>query len=153
MTEKNMLVGKAVYMELRNNGYTYQIIITPDGVSSTGRAVPATMYRRRLSVNEPRKTWRTFGLPSLPLDSFGAYEYKDEEYVMNMAYSRLEHIANTMNQIKSYGYQLYKAPLIIEVSQEDIEQIRVSKTPYKILGRVTRVRRTLGFSEELFIKD
>jgi hypothetical protein len=56
-------------------------------------------------------------------------------------------MGTTLSQLNSYGYKLYKSPILVEVAQEDLEQIRLSKTPYKILGRITRVRRTLGFGE------
>ena len=63
----------------------------------------------------------------------------------------MNYMATTFTQLNSYGYKLHKQPLVIEVAQEDLESIRLSKTPYKILGRITRVRRTLGFGE--FIID
>ncbi len=41
-------------------------------------------------------------------------------------------------------------PIIVEVASEDLDGIRLGKTPYKVLGRITRVRKALGFSQELF---
>lgn len=151
MSEKDKVVGKAVYLELRNGSQTYQVILTPDGVSSSGRAVPSTVYRRQISASKPRKAWKTYGLNTLPVNAFGTYDAAtDKDANLATSISRLANVGPTFNQLKGYGYQLFKAPILVEVSQEDIEQIRLSKTPYKILGRVTRIRRTLGFGEALF---
>ena len=148
MAEKDKVVGKALYLELRTGLQTYQILLTPDGTSN-GRAVPATVYRRQISPAKPRRAWKTYSLPTLPINAFGTYEVVDKDNALQSADSRVGYLATTFSQLKSYGYLLYKQPLLIEVSQEDLDSIRLSKTPYKILGRITRVRRTLGFGEYL----
>lgn len=147
MADKDKVVGKALYLELRAGISTYQLLLTPDGISSNGRAVPATVYRRQISSAKPRRAWKTYSLPALDLNAFGTYEVVEKDKALHIADSRVGYMATTLSQLKSYGYTLYKQPLLIEVSQEDLESIRLSKTPYKILGRITRVRRTLGFGE------
>jgi hypothetical protein len=147
MAEKDKVIGKALYMEFHSTGQTYQMLITPDGVSSNGRAVPATVYRRQISKLKPRRAWKTYSLPALPLNSFGAYETQSKDDATQAADTRANYIATTLTQLNSYSYKLYKSPILVEVAQEDLESIRLSKTPYKILGRITRVRRTLGFGE------
>jgi hypothetical protein len=147
MADKDKVVGKALYLELRAGISTYQLLLTPDGISSNGRAVPATVYRRQISSAKPRRAWKTYSLPALDLNAFGTYEVVEKDKALHTADSRVGYMATTFSQLKSYGYTLYKQPLLIEVSQEDLESIRLSKTPYKILGRITRVRRTLGFGE------
>lgn len=147
MAEKNKVVGKALYVEFRNGTQTYQMLLTPDGVSSSGRAVPSTMYRRQISKSKPRRAWKTYSLPALPLNAFGAYETQSLDDAAQSANSRIDYMTTTLSQLNSYGYKLYKNPILVEVAQEDLESIRLSKTPYKILGRITRVRRTLGFGE------
>jgi hypothetical protein len=147
MADKDKVVGKALYMEFHSTGQTYQMLITPDGVSSNGRAVPATVYRRQISKLKPRRAWKTYSLPALPLNSFGAYETHTQDDATQTAETRLNYMASTLTQLNSYSYKLYKSPILVEVAQEDLESIRLSKTPYKILGRITRVRRTLGFGE------
>jgi hypothetical protein len=152
MADKDKVIGKALYLEFRSTSQTYQVMITPDGNTTNGRAVTATMYRRQISKSKPRRAWKTYSLPALPVNSFGTYDQaasKDE--ALNTVDSRLSYMATTFTQLNSYHYKLYKQPIVIEVAQEDLESIRLSKTPYKILGRITRVRRTLGFGE--FIVD
>ena len=147
MADKDKVVGKALYLEFRTGLQTYQMLVTPDGISSNGRPVPSTTYRRQISSAKPRRAWKTYSLPTLALNAFGTYETADKDNALQSADSRVGYMATTFTQLKSYGYALYKQPLLIEVSQEDLESIRLSKTPYKILGRITRVRRTLGFGE------
>jgi len=147
MAEKDKVIGKALYMEFHSTGQPYQMLITPDGVSSYGRAVPATVYRHQISKLKPRRAWKTYSLPALPLNSFGAYETQSKDDATQAADTRANYIATTLTQLNSYSYKLYKSPILVEVAQEDLESIRLSKTPYKILGRITRVRRTLGFGE------
>jgi len=147
MAEKNKVVGKALYAEFRNGSQTYQMLLTPDGVSSAGRAVPSTLYRRQVSKLKPRRAWKTYSLPALPLNSFGVYDTQSTDDATQGADSRIDYMASTLNQLSSYGYRLYKNFILVEVAQEDLESIRLSKTPYKIIGRITRVRRTLGFGD------
>jgi hypothetical protein len=148
MADKDKVVGKALYMEFRTpSNATYQMLITPDGISSTGRAVPATVYRRQITKTKPRRAWKTYSLPALPLDSFGAYGIQTKDDAHEMAVTRLNYMATTLTQLESLSYKLYKNLILVEVAQEDLESIRLSKTPYKILGRITRVRRTLGFGD------
>jgi hypothetical protein len=148
MADKDKVIGKALYLELRTpTNQTYQMLLTPDGISSNGRAVPSTLYRRQISKLKPRRAWKIYSLPALPINSFGAYETQSNDDAVQGAELRLNYMATTLSQLNSYSYRLYKSPIIVEVAQEDLESIRLSKTPYKILGRITRVRRTLGFGE------
>jgi hypothetical protein len=151
MADKDKVVGKALYLELRNTGSTYQMIITPDGVSSSGRAVPAMVYRRQISEAKPRKAWKTMSFPALPLNAFGAYDPQDMDAARSVSGTRVNTtLASIFRQLSHYSYTLYKTPIYVEVSAEDIETIRLCKTPYKVLGRITRVRKTLGFGDALF---
>lgn len=151
MSEKDKVIGKAMYTEFRQGIQTYQLLLTPDGVSTSGKNVPAVMYRRQISKLQPRKGWKHSGLPALSIDEFGVFTKKTKEEAQRLAETRLDFIATTFSQLSSYHYKVYKQPIFVEVSQEDLEGIRAGKTPYKVLGRITRVRRALGFGEELFV--
>jgi hypothetical protein len=150
MADKDKVVGKALYMEFRSGNQTYQMIITPDGVTTEGRNVPSTVYRRQISSSKPRRAWKTYALPKLPQDTSGVFNTLNTTDALTQAASRLMYLDSTFSRMDSYDYKLYKQPLIIEVSQADLDEIRLSKTPYKILGRITRVRKAQGFGEKLF---
>ena len=147
MSDKDKVIGKSLYLEMRNSGQTYQILITPDGVGENGRAVPPMVYRRQISRVTPRRAWKVYSLSALPLNAFGTYDQVTKELATLGAGQRMTNTASIFKQLDGYGYKVYKQPLVIEVSQADLEEIRYSKTPYKILGRITRVRKTLGFGE------
>ena len=147
MSDKDKVIGKSLYLEMRNSGQTYQILITPDGVGENGRAVPPMVYRRQISKVTPRRAWKVYSLATLPLNAFGTYDQVTKELATLGAGQRMTQVETIFKQLNGYGYKVYKQPLVIEVSQADLEEIRYSKTPYKILGRITRVRKTLGFGE------
>lgn len=151
MSEKDKVIGKAMYTEFRQGTQTYQVLITPDGVSMSGKNVPAVIYRRQISAAKPRKGWKHSGMPALSIDEFGVFTKKSKDDALRIAESRLELVQSTFTQLSSYHYKVYKQPIFVEVSMEDLEGIRTGKTPYKVLGRITRVRRALGFGEELFV--
>ena len=151
MSDKDKVVGKAMYMELRSGGQTYQILITPDGISSTGKNVPSMVYRRQISASQPRKGWKHTALPTTSVDEFGVFQKRTKEDALRLGEHRIDMVGTTFSQLATYSYQVYKQPLFVEVSAEDLDGIRAGKTPYKVLGRITRVRRSLGFGEELFV--
>jgi hypothetical protein len=149
MAEKDKVVGKALYLELHSGEQRYQMLVTPDGVSSAGKNVPAVLYRRQVSRTAPRRAWKTTSFPSLSLNEFGAYTLLTKELALESATSRVTYISNIVERLNSYNYRIYKTPIFVEVSQADLDDVRAAKTPYKILGRITRVRRALGFQDLL----
>ena len=148
------VVGKALYLEMRRGGYTTQILLTPEALSLPGKLVPLTCYKRRISVTEPRKSWKqvSAGFTSEKDINTGAIFQMSVDHAISTVPNRLQFVDNLFNQMISQGYTLYKTPIAVEVTHEDVEEIRMGKTPYKILGRITRCRRTLGFGEDLFEK-
>lgn len=151
MADKDKVIGRAVYMEFRKETQTYQMMITPDGLNNEGRNVPSTLYRRQISRMTPRRAWRTYALPKLVQDTAtGTFKTYGTEQSLDEALTRLNYIDSSFTRLAANGYTLYKQPLIVEVSQSDLEEIRNSKTPYKVLGRITRLRKQNGFGEQLF---
>lgn len=149
MADKDKVIGKALYLELYSGEQRYQMLVTPDGVSSSGKNVPAVLYRRQISRTAPRRAWKTTSFPSLTLNEFGAYNLMNRDLAIESATSRVTFINNLVDRLAGNSYRVYKTPLIVEVSQADLDEVRASKTPYKILGRITRVRRALGFQDLL----
>jgi hypothetical protein len=151
MTEKEKVIGKALYAEFRSGLQTYQLMLTPDGITTNGKYVPAMMYRRQVSASKPRKAWKNYSLPSISVNEFGAFTPVDTAAALNTAKARLEFMSATIDHLSRYKYVVYKLPIVVEVSAEDLDGIRLGKTPYKVLGRITRIRKTLGFSDALFL--
>lgn len=142
------IVGHAVYLEARANGtatkYTTQILLISELSLPNGVFVPMTMFRRRLSTVEPRKTWRMASSPSrsniIPKDST----------VPDSAAYTVSHFASAAlnvisNPVTSWG--LAGDPLIVEVSAFDAAHILESRTPHKLFGRVWKCRKKAKFPE------
>ena len=146
------VVGKALYLEFRLGGSTNQVIITPEAINASGKYVPITTYRRRISSTSPRKTWKQMStvFKSEVDPTTNKLVALGREHALATVADRISYTDNLFNQLVTASWQLYKQPIVVEVTQEDLEDIRLSKTPYKILGRITRCRRALNFGEALF---
>jgi hypothetical protein len=150
--ENATTVGKALYMEFRRGDSTQQVLFTPEGINLSGRYVPMTTYRRRISETAPRKAWKqmsTMFISEKNLD--GSLVQLGKEHALSTVQDRLSYSDNLFRQLLNQGWALHKQPITVEVTPEDLEDVRAAKTPYKILGRVTRCRRTLDFGEALFV--
>jgi hypothetical protein len=152
MTESAKIVGKALYLEFRRGDETNQIIITPEAINAAGKYVPITTYRRRISKMNPRKTWKQMStMFKSEIDQLtNKLVPLGREHALATVADRVSYTDSLFNQLITQGWTVYKQPIAVEVTQEDLEDIRMSKTPYKILGRITRCRRTLNFGESLF---
>ncbi len=152
MAESTKVVGKALYLEFRRGDETNQIIITPEAINASGKYVPITTYRRRISKANPRKTWKQMStMFKSEIDPMtNQLVALGKEHALATVADRISYTDNLFNQLIVHGWALRKQPFVVEVTQEDLEDIRLSKTPYKILGRITRCRRTLNFGESLF---
>jgi hypothetical protein len=145
--------GKALYLELEQPGSTsvLQLLLTPDMKSPSGSHVALTLYRRRLTPSKPRATWNaysTYDKPKLDVDgNFEIISYKSD--AIKLAKERLVFGEKLFTQIIDHGYKLRKAPIIVEIGVDDLADICAHKTPYKILARVTRTRKVLGFADAL----
>jgi hypothetical protein len=146
------VVGKALYLEFRRDGETNQVIMTPEAINAAGKYVPITTYRRRISSTSPRKTWKqmstVFKSEIDPLTN--KLVALGREHALATVPDRISYTDNLFSQLANAGWKLHKQPIAVEVTLEDLEDIRLSKTPYKILGRITRCRRALNFGEPLF---
>ena len=139
------VVGKAVYLEFRKGTSTTQVLLMPEGMASSHSLAPLAMYRRRLSVIQPKKTWRQIA-SSVTSVSASAGGVRTEQAAMNLLA-----FADTLFQgLVKNEWKLYKEPVVVEVTAEDLEDVRRAKTPYKTLGRVWKARKFLGFPKEYY---
>ena len=146
------VIGKALYLEMRNGLHTMQLVMTPEGFTSSNKLVPMTVYRRRISKVQPRKTWKQISAHTAPeCDASGKIAQYSLEQALTVSKDKLSFTDSIFNQLVMQGWALFKQPIVVEVTPEDMDEVRMGKTPYKILGRITRCRRTLGFGEELFV--
>jgi len=134
-----LLVGRAVYCEivLRTNpdASVFQMLLTPEAQSKlvpSLRTIPIA-YRRQLTNGGPKKQWRWLNPSS------------DEYLPGSSSLQRRRFLDATMERLASRGFVVLKQPLIVDVSEHDLEDIAKRQTPYKLIGRVHKVRRKHGF--------
>lgn len=144
------VVGKALYLEFRYADNTTQVILTPEGISSGGKLIPMTCYRRTISSTKPRKSWKQVSSTAVSALETAGIAPLSTEHALATFRDRVGFTDNLFMQLMSRGYTLYKQPIAVEVTREDLDDVRSGRTPYKILGRITRCRRTLNFGEALF---
>lgn len=144
----NPTVGKAVYLEFYKAGATTQVILLPEGQSTSHRTVPATMMRRKLSVAAPRKTWKIFSA-SVTATNAWATATPDARRLDMVGSSVLSFSVPLLSGLQRADWKLRKDPIFVEVTAEDLELARMSKTPHKVIGRILRARKALGFPDEV----
>jgi len=132
MTSQVNTVGKAVYLEFCKPGMTTQVLFMPQAVSASTAVVPFSMYRRRISTVQPRKTWKL--ISGSVLVNADTAPLKPLEFTEGL-----------FTSLALNGWKLRDQPIIVDVTPEDAECVRTMKTPYKALGRVWKVRKFLGF--------
>lgn len=140
--------GITLYAEFRKPGAMMQMFITPDGFSNDGSEVPASLFRRVTTPTAPKKQWRNSNLSSTAVRSLNgeplANEKKEE-----FAEQRLSFATQLFDSLRSGGWTLTKEPLLIETSKKDLDDIKSSKTPNKLLYRINQTRDAQGFPAEI----
>lgn len=143
-TDASTLVGRAVYLELHNEHMTstFQILITPPVrlPSSPSNMIAPVMYRRQLTHSSPKRQWKT--------THASGYDYIDA----SVAEARLGFLDNLLERLANAKFTVFKEPIIVDVSVEDMAAIQLHRTPYKIIGRIERVRRAKGYPKEYLPK-
>ena len=137
--------GKAVYLEFVRGSTTTQVLVMPEGMTTSHKTVPMTVYRRRLAITQPRKTWKQ---ASSSYTSVALLTGAEPHAKSQTADKMLQFLQPLFMSLSSNGYVLYKDPIIVEVTSEDLECARQGKTPYKAMARVWKCRKAAGFPKE-----
>lgn len=143
---KPAIVGLGLYLELvpaGDNPYnkTTQILFTPSGFTEQGVETRFAMLSREVSQYSPRKQWRTAFAVIAPEQLALAPTEKALALV-----SRFE---NTLKREIYYGYTLRNKPIVFEVTNTDLSDVRDYKAPAAALRRIQKARVSLGFPEKL----
>jgi len=165
MTTNTLLpVGKAVYLEFCKSNLTTQILITPEGYSaeSTTKPIPVSMYRRRISTSHKRRVWRcvagaipySVAAAATPaswatvISGTGGAAKGDNPDLCNVILVPL--VDGILGAMADNSWKLHIAPIVVDVTADDLTAVMLAKTPYKILGRVWKSRIAMGFPKEFF---
>ena len=140
--------GVAVYGEFARSGATTQIIITPDGYDSSGNQVPMCITRRTVTTTSPRKQWRfSMIAENTTFSSVGGstLDERKEAYCDD----RLRYATTLFDQILRGEWMIVGDPILVEVSQTDLDAISAHKTPTKMLYRINQSRTAQGYPADL----
>jgi hypothetical protein len=135
-----LLVGHAVYLELvlktNPSSTVFQMLICPEAQSklTPTRKTTSIAYRRQLTAGAPKKQWR-FINPTAEAYAPGPV----------LSLTRRQYLDQTIERLAARGFEVFKQPIVVQVSEKDLEDICDRTTPYKLIGRVNKVRRKLGF--------
>jgi hypothetical protein len=146
--------GGAVYLEFfkpltpsiihPNRSAVTQILFVPETKpTATSHGTPFCAYRRRISSDYPRRNWKMVagGTRSerLLAERSGTPDAMTEvAALMNSA------MTGYIDTLARSDWELRVKPIIVEITGEDIEAVRLGKTPYKAIGKVLRVRKAVG---------
>ena len=136
------VVGKSIYIEFRDekNIRAFQLLLTPKTrvPSNPSSIADPTMYRRQLTPSTPKRQWKCIPMRSA--------DYESEATPLD---TRLSSVDNILQQLVRGGYKVFKEPIIVDTSEADLDQIRKMRTPYKLIGRVEKVRKAKGFPSKV----
>ena len=133
--------GIAVYAEFARSNATTQVIITPDGFGSDGNLIRSNVVRRTITEANPRKQWRFSMIPNSRTES-GANKaaYADD---------RMSYASSLFDQLLAGGWEMVGAPILLETSKIDLDAVRQSKTPTKMIYRINQCRVAQGYPTDL----
>ena len=140
--------GIALYAEFRKPGAMMQILITPDGYANDGKEVPASLYRRVTTPLTPKKQWRSSNLSWRAVSDLNG-EALANDNKEKFVETRMSFATQLFDGIKNGGWILTNETLFIETSKKDLDDVKLSKTPNKMLYRINQTRTALGFPAEI----
>jgi hypothetical protein len=142
--------GKGIYLEFNKGMMTAQILILPEGTTSSHKLIPMTMFRRQITPTTPRKTWKmvSSSFTSSSARAMLSADFSGAELESKMVTKITGFIDPLLSSLQTNGWTMLKDPIVIEVTAEDLEHARQAKTPHKAMGRVWKVRKQLGFPKE-----
>jgi hypothetical protein len=137
------VIGKGIYLEMPNadETQTTQVLITPEGISETGKPVAMAITYRTISDWSPRKQWRTQFIRK-------AEDKSASDNVTAMA----EQVENWLKRQMNYGLTSIRnsTPLVFEVTNLDLNDVLDWKVPAPALRRIIKARTTIGFPADLY---
>jgi hypothetical protein len=154
--------GTCMYLEFRKDSTTAQIVIVPEhareGSASAGPAPAVLMHRRQdISKAQRRQRWdfETIVAPNLDARAVNPVtglirKGESLQVAMQEASVMYRQIAPFIESLFSSGFQLYKAPLLMEIGPAEIQALDSGNRPDGLLRRIDRCRKDAGFSAELW---
>ena len=99
------------------------------------------MLSREISTWSPRKQWRT-AFANITAEQMALAP-------ADKALALMSRFENTLKREVFYGYTLRNKPIVFEVTNTDLTDVREYKAPAAALRRIQKARVSLGFPEKL----
>lgn len=154
-TNNREAIAKALYMELRDGAYTYQLVAIPDAVSQDKTKVyKAGLIHRRVSQWSPRKNWK-FSNAYTQSDTYERDPMGDLVQLENadeFVAKRLDagNIVESISTLATRGYKLTKNAFAVEMSEKDYQAYDSYKMSPDLYRRITRSRTAFDYPTEVF---
>jgi hypothetical protein len=156
MSNTNKVQGYALYAEIGRDDKTslVQFFVTPDGYTEAGQFIPARLYYRQLHSHAPKRQWRVASMnDNAVVNLIESGTSLDVEQALEFATKRLsDSFSNLLGRIlNGHGWKIINKPLVVEVSQKDMKDIAVAKTPSKVIYRIQQVKKGTDFPDALVV--
>lgn len=138
------VIGIGMYLEMRrlyaSTPYTTQFIMFPEIEATTHTLVLA----RRLSPSQMKRTWSRYSSPTSIANAVRDTSTMDEAIEKVSAFA-----VKMLGRLVVNEYSLVGDPIFFEITPEDASALALAKTPYKVIGRINKARKKMGFPEKL----
>ena len=132
--------GSALYAEFKSQyNQIFQMFVTPDGIDEAGNFISGVIYYRRLSATQPKKQWQVSTMKRNLVDADGTAT--EATYL-----DRLEGFEFLMKRVAMTS-ELVAKPFFVEVSKKDLADVRIRKTPTKLIYRIGQMKLSFNYPE------
>lgn len=138
--------GIALYAQFHKPRAMFQLLMTPDGYNEAEEAVRSSLYRRVVTVDSPKKQWRSSAVRSAETADV---DFESDDDRATLAEHRLNFATQLFDSLVSGKWELHKEPIYLEVSKKDLTDIHAGRTPAKLMYRINQSRDALNFETDL----
>lgn len=151
--------GRAVYLEFRNGGTTSQMIFTSECISpKTGLTVPTCFLSKLASKQHDTRPWtkrfarKTIGVQGVSANGNPSLRFEEvgDETALNMVGLVVEEFSSKLDAMYNGGWTLYRDPVIVEMSGDDVVKLEENATPAQLIRRVLQAREEAGFGKAIY---
>lgn len=144
---KVALGSTALYLEMVKaaNRLAYQVFLIPQGFSASGDNVPATVIFRALTADKNRSTWKFITGSLQPFDPASTTAQDARMLAENL----LVDFVDKFTMLADNGYKLRERAIYLEVTPDDRNFVYTSSTPWDLIKRMERTRKSYGYPENV----
>lgn len=142
-------VSKALYIEMRRETETSQVILTPQLKNPLKDSlVKPYIISRHLTATTKRKGWRYTSGPRVPLLD----KTSDQLRAIEMVSPMLKWASPLLTGYQAGGWKVVNKPLFVEMSTDDVIDIISKKTPSALLRRIMKSRTEAKYPETVQVE-